>query len=199
VPSSSRLRRLAILTLVVASIGPAAAPVAAAGPPTPPEDTSSGRVGIHHLVDSTATPGARCRYGYQVDTPTFSGYFNGLRRVIQRAPVAYARVGRASQRISYRLLVQAWDGAAWRMYLATRWQWRTATPTDAADFTERALTTDPWNDANFGPFRARVVLRWHAANGVDVVGQAALHPRTYLAVEGSLVYLSTDHCSGTTG
>jgi hypothetical protein len=199
VSSSSRLRGLAFLTIVVASIGLAAGPAAAAGPPTPPVDTSSGRVGIHQLIDSQATPGARCRYGYQVDTPTFSGYFNGLRRVIQRPPVAYARVGRASQRICYRLLVQAWDGAAWRMYRATGWQWRTATPTNAADFTERALTTDPWNDANFGPFRARVVLRWHAANGVDVVGQAALHPRTYLAVEGGLSYLSTDHCTGTTG
>jgi hypothetical protein len=166
--------------------------------PTPPVDTTTGRTGVHSLVDTEDAPGGTCRYGYAVDS---IGYYNGLRRVGAGAPVAFARVGRTDQRVAWRLVVQAWDGDRWLLYDASSWQARGATPSAEAPFTARSVQVDSYpHHGVYSPYRARIDLRWYAPNGRTVVGTARLFPVSYRSIEGEAPeWQQLGHCGGTTG
>jgi len=194
---------VARIVRVGASIGLAGAVLAAAPGPAPandippPVDSSSGKVGSHRLVDSTESPGATCKYGYEID---LTDYYNGLRTVSVGPPVAFARRGKATQRISWRVIVEVWVSPDWVPYRVTAWQSRVASPTQAAPFTARDVPTDPWGDGVHGSvLRARVQLRWHAPDDGDVVGRATLYPRHYRMIEGALSTPLEDRCPSTTG
>jgi hypothetical protein len=128
-------------------------------------------------------------------------YFNGTRRVRARAPVAYARHGRASQRISWRLVVQALrsDDQVWVGYAKSPWQARRATPARSADFRGMRLKTDPWEDDWTRGFRAKLQLRWYAADDTSVAGRATLYVDHYQLIEDKPLGIDTNGCNTTTG
>lgn len=186
-----------LLATLVAALALTVGVPAAAADPTPPEDGSSGNVGVHSLVDAADSPGGTCVYGSIQEF----GYYNGLASVRVRPPVAFARQGKSSQRIGARLRVEAWDGQRWLVYGSSTWQYRSATPTAAATFTARRVTVDSWpHHGEYGSYRARVLLRWYARDGKAVVGRAHLYPRHYLGREdGTADFAMEDRCGGTTG
>ncbi len=166
--------------------------------PTPPVNGTTGKTGSYWLVDTVDTPGGSCRYGYEVDG---IGYYNGLRRVRASAPVAFARASRTSQRIAWRVVVQAWDGTHWLRYDASSWQSRRASPSAPAAFSARSVLVDSYpHHGAYSPYRARIELRWYASNGRTVVGTARLFPGYYRSVEGAYPeWQQSGHCGGTTG
>jgi hypothetical protein len=166
--------------------------------PTPPVDGSAGKIGSHSLVDTVGTPGGTCTYGYAVDG---IGYYNGLRRVRAGAPLAFARAGRTSQQVAWRLVVEAWDGTRWLPYDASPWQSRSATPSTEAAFSARSVPVDSYpHHGTYGHYRARIELRWYALNGTTVVGTARLFPGYYRSVEGEYPeWQQSGQCGGTTG
>jgi hypothetical protein len=170
---------------------------ALAADPTPPVDGTTGRTGTHSLVDTVDTPGGTCRYGYLVDG---IGYYNGIGRVRAGAPAAFARAGRTSQRVAWRLAVQAWDGTRWQRYDASSWQSRGAAPSRSAAFTARSVLVDSYpHHGEYGPYRARIELRWYARDRSTVVGTARLFPQYYRSVEGDLAWQQLEDCGSTTG
>ena len=183
--------------LVAAALLLTATPALAVDP-SPPVDGTTGRTGSHSLVDTVDTPGGSCRYGYTVNG---IGYYNGIRRVGAGAPVAFARAGRPSQRVAWRLLVQAWDGTRWLRYDASPWQSRGASPSHPAAFTARSVVVDSYpHHGVYGPYRARIELRWYARDLSTVVGTAHLFPHYYRSIEGDLPeWQQLEDCGGTTG
>jgi hypothetical protein len=187
-------RRLGVLVVIGTLL--IAGPVQAAAPP-PPRDTVTGRTGIHRLPDSEAAPAGRCRYGYVVEG---EGYYNGIHGIRVIAPVAYARAGKASQRLAARLVIQYWRDDAWHTYAASSWQARTATPTRKADFGARSMTVDSRPLHNVvDTWRARVDIRWFGGDGT-VKGTARLYPGDYAGSEGpTQLPVQHDLCGSTTG
>lgn len=181
---------LAVGTLLVSG------PVQAADP-SAPRHTHTGRPGSHRLSDSEEAPAGRCRYGYEVEG---EGYYNGVRTIRVIAPTAYARAGRASQRLAARLVVQYWRDDAWHTYDASSWQRRTATPTRKADFSARSMTIEsrPLHDL-VGAWRARIDVRWYGRDGT-VTGSVRIYPRWYGGSEGATqLPVQHDLCGVTTG
>lgn len=128
-------------------------------------------------------------------------YYNGLHKLKVRPPNAYARSNRASQRIAWRLVVQAWDGDSWLVHKASSWLAKTATPSTPAAFSTRGLIVDSYHHhGEWSPYRARIELRWYAKDGSTVVGRARLFPHYYHSSEGDLPpWQQLDGCGGTTG
>ena len=129
-------------------------------------------------------------------------YYNGVRRVIVKRPVAFARAGRDTQRITWRVVIQAWPsaGSAWTFVDKSEWQSRTATPDARAPFKRKAVLIDSFpHHEEWGRVRSRVDLRWHGHDG-SVVGSARLFPDWYSIVEQGLeLGTSQSDCSLTTG
>ncbi len=186
-----RARRSGILvaTLMTLMSGIAATPVAAASPPAP-GPTTSGHVGVHHLVDTLTSPGARCHY------PTTPNYID---QVKVKAPVARARANKPSQRIGFRVVIQGFDGSAWHDILVSSFQKRTATPTSDAPFTDRVIDIRHSDTDASQRYRARVDLRWYSASGATL-GKASMPVIDYLIRwEGTSDSTVTDWCGDTTG
>jgi hypothetical protein len=189
------LRRRAALVGFVA-IALLAVPMAASAGtlPDPPPDSSTGRVGVHGFAEDTeGSPAGRCRYGYMVAKV----YFNHLRRIGVDAPVAYAREGRVTQRIGFRLVVQEWNGSAWVVYARSSWSFKNATPDTPADFSPRTMSFPA--DISSHTARSKVKLRWYAGDGVTVTGRAIMFPEWYEAWEHGLSHVQHERCGGTTG
>ena len=117
---------------------------ALAGSPTVGVNQSAGKVGKHHLQDSEAAPAGSCKHGYDPEGPT--EYYNGVRRVIVKRPIVFARAGRDTQRITWRVVIQAWPsaGSAWTFVDKTEWQSRTATPDARAPFKRKTVLIDSY-------------------------------------------------------
>ena len=191
----SRPLRLAATFLTVAAIAASFGPVHAADP-TPPVDTQSGKVGAHSLVDTTGTPGGTCTYGRLVN----GSIHNWLRRLDVSPPQAFARSGRTTQKVAWRLRVQYWDGAAWSLDKRTDWKMRKATPTTAAAFSGRGKQVGSPDLHDFPAYRARIDLRWFGRDGRTIAGRASMSPRHYLGREDPLPdHLQEDDCGATTG
>jgi hypothetical protein len=164
---------------------------------TPPVNTESGRFGAYSLADTEGNPGGKCIYGITYNET----YYNYLRRIRVHAPVAYARHGKTTQKIAWRLIVQLWTGSKWMRETKSTWVTKSATPTQPAAFSPRGLNFNSVeNTSALGPYRARIELRWYAGDDSTVVGTVVLFPHWYLAHEGSTTeYTLTDDCGTTTG
>lgn len=172
-----------------------------AGIPVPGVDDGTGKHGKFGYVESAAEPAGTCRYGYH---PAGLGeYYNGIRRIAVEPPDAHARAGRATQRITWRLVVQAWVGAEsrWVKEGATGWQSRRTSPAEPAAFTKRRLTVDSWpHHGVYDAHRARIELRWYARDNTTITGRARLFPDHYRAIEHDAQFgVLDDHCGSTTG
>jgi hypothetical protein len=182
--------------LLVTALAAGGATAVAGAPTPPPPDSSSGNTGRFTLTDTDADPAGRCVYGKTVD----GTYYNWLDRLGSRAPKVYARRGKTSQRVSWRLVVQAWDGGAWVRAERTDWVTRTATPTRAAPFGALDHHVASLRDAATRlAYRAKAQVRWFASDGVTVVGRADLWPDHYRLIEGGPLGVSPDYCGTSTG
>ena len=191
----------ALTAVLVAALVATTATTAVAGTPSVGVDRGSGKHGPFGYIESEAKPAGTCQYGY---TPKGDdSYYNGVRKVIVEPPRARAGAGRTSQRIAWRLVVQAWriPGGGWVDVRASTWRSKRATPTQRAPFTRRGLLIDsrPFHDLR-GDYRAKVELRWYGRDDATVVGRAVLFPDLYAGLElGTRIATFDDLCGATTG
>jgi hypothetical protein len=197
---AARPGRATILALA-AALAMAIPGTAVAGSPTIGVDQGTGKHGEFGYDESPSEPAGTCRYGY--DPAGEVDDYNGLRRIVVEPPFAFARAGRTSQRISMRLVVQAWVSAEsrWIKVGATAWQSRRTNPVEAALFTKHRLTIDSWpHHGEYSPYRGKVELRWYATDDVTVVGRARLFPDLYRAIQDGIEFtVHENDCGGTTG
>lgn len=147
---SRSLRRLGVVAACLSLL--VAAPVGAAGP-----TGQWGSVGEHRL---RATPGA-CRY---VTTGSGETELMALRRIVVKAPVAFARSG--SQMIGWRTRIQArlLGAGDWTTVIARPVQRASATTGTAAGFTAQTIgdgSAGYWLDFEGDEFRALVDIIWY--------------------------------------
>ncbi len=131
--------------------------------------TYSGTVGRHHLRDTNANPGVKCRYQ--------EGGGSGeevLYQLVIKPPVVFAvddTAGRDAQHVGWRALIQRRNHGAAAFTTIAQSTVMTATAFEdvAAPFSSRTMAVT----SKFGAdFRVRITMYWYASNGTTVTGQA---------------------------
>lgn len=145
----------------------------------------SGTVGKHHLRDSSAKPGVKCRYqegggsGEQV-----------LYQLVVKPPVVFAvndTAARDAQKVGWRIMVQRRNHGAASFVTIAQSSIKTATAFDdaAASFSSRTVPVI----SKFGAdFRVHIQMLWYAANGTTVSGWAIHEVDWYRKIFRSVDY-----------
>ncbi len=196
-PRPARLAGLAgiVLAAVVATTGS----VLAGGPTDPPPPSSTGTVGAFRFAGSKDKPSATCFYG----DPEGTANNNFLSRMTVAAPRVKAATGRSSQKVAWRLVVQAWKYTTdtWSVYARTPWTSATATPTAAAPLAKRSSRLRTYDDVDLGAWRAKAEIRWYARDGSRITGRGSVWVTWYLVHERELPTYTwqVPDCNWTTG
>jgi hypothetical protein len=129
----------------------------------------SGTVGPHHLRDTNAKPGVKCRYQ--------EGGGSGeevLYQLVIKPPAVFAvddTVARDAQHVGWRALIQRRNHGAASFTTIAQSSVMTATAFEdvAAPFSSRTMAVT----SKFGSdFRVRITMYWYATDGTTVTGQA---------------------------
>ena len=129
----------------------------------------SGTVGHHHLRDTNATPGVRCKY--------VEGGGSGeevLNQLVIKPPVVFAvndTPARDAQKVGWRALIQRRNhgAATWNTIAHSSTMKATAFEDMAAPFSSLTMPVTSQYGASF---RVHITMYWYAADNTTVTGQA---------------------------
>jgi hypothetical protein len=192
--SRDSLRRLSAAGLLAVALAVGAQPALAATPVG-----QFGTFGAHHLIDTSAKPGATCKYrfGYVESIQYETGK---LRKIIVRAPKMRAVAGETAQTVGWTFKVQR------RVYRPDgRGPWKTAHISDEA----QAVTSDSAYAAfssrevsasvpSLGArYRVTIKMIWHNADGT-VQGWVKTRVDKYGVIFANKNYTHSDNnkCEG---